>query len=145
MLKLPTFFKVTSEVKSSVDSNWESSTLVTERKIICRALVSADVTDQGFAPEDMYAMALSNSFVATFKILAHEVDLSFENLKVLTTLGIDRNGLGAPWLATADFKITLFRPTSSEKAALLLQKTSESCLVLNSINTMKHFQFEIIP
>ncbi len=144
MFKLPTYFRVKSESKRSVDTSWETSTITTEKKLLCRSLVSANSTEEGFAAEDMYAMALSNSFVSTFKTLATESDLHYENLNVLTTLGIDRNSKGLIWLSTADFKVTLHQPSSNDLAVSILNRTSECCLVLNSINTDKHFQFEIV-
>ncbi len=128
---LPTYFKMTSEINipdldrlNNINANL--STVETQN------------------PEDTYAIALTNGFISTFKRIAQQSNFRFSTLKVLTTVGIDHNKNGNPWLATANFKVFLSGVKSQEAALQLLQKTTESCVVLNSVVTAKHFQFEIL-
>lgn len=93
---------------------------------------------------DAYASVLTNGFISTFNILAEKEGFVFSTLKVTTTLGIDKNKSGLPWLATADFRIYLAGVKSKNDANRFLQRTLESCLLLNSVTTEKHFQFDII-
>lgn len=73
-----------------------------------------------------------------------KLDFLEDTLKVTTTLGIDKNKNGSPWLATADFRIYLSGVSSKGDANRFLQRTAESCLLLNSVSTEKHFQFDIV-
>lgn len=45
--------------------------------------------------------------------------------------------------ATAELKISLSGVKSKNVANRFFQKTLESCLLLNSVSTEKHFQFDI--
>lgn len=49
---------------------------------------------------DAYANVLTHGFITTFNMLTAKDNFIFSTLKVTTTLGIDKNKCGLPWLAT---------------------------------------------
>ena len=48
----------------------------------------------GYAPEDFYAAAMLNCFVATLQYLVSKSDLTFERLEIAGNLIVDRNSKG---------------------------------------------------
>ncbi|MEN9722464.1 MAG: hypothetical protein RJB38_450 [Pseudomonadota bacterium] len=88
-------------------------------------------------------MALANCFVATFKVFAEKSSLSYERIEVAGELTVDRDEKGVPWMSRFHLVATLFSPSDPTRAKTLLDKTSRSCLVLNSVKTEKTFEFQI--
>ena len=90
-------------------------------------------------------MALNNCFVATFKVYAERSRLQFLNIKIDSQLSVDRDETGSPIMKHIEMKIVLSgADTQKDLAERLLQKTSETCMVLNSTKTTKKFSFELI-
>ncbi len=97
----------------------------------------------GLSPEDLYAMALANCFVATFKVFSEKSGVSYEKLEVRGSLTVDRDEKGVPWMAKFHLHATLTGASDPSRARTLLDKTSRSCLILNSVRTEKTFQFDV--
>ena len=98
----------------------------------------------GRSPEDFYALALANCFVATFKVIAEYSKLSFENINVQGLLTVDKNEEGKPWMKHFKLKAKVTGCAEKEKCERVLQKASGNCLVLNSVRTEKEFEFEVV-
>lgn len=88
-----------------------------------------------FSPEDLFAQALTNCFVATFQVLAEKSRVSFENLKVKGKLTVDRDELKRPVMRTFHFQIQLFTPSDKARSERLVQKALETGFILNSVKT----------
>ncbi len=97
----------------------------------------------GYSPEDLYAMALQNCFVATFKVFAEKSRLHFATIDVEAVLDVDRNTEGKPWMARVAMKVKLKGVQQKETAQRILERTSQNCMILNSVNTEKSFEFAI--
>ncbi len=141
MLKFPMAFDHITESPSKIASAWQVST--THGMIDMAIPPEFEGPGGGFSPEDLYGMALSNCFAATFKVYAEKSHLDFERLVIKARLTVDRDEGGRPWMAKIDMKIALKGVSNREKAQSLLRRTSESCMILNSVKTQKNFEFEI--
>lgn len=97
----------------------------------------------GFSPEDLFALALENCFVATFKVFAERSNLGFELISVNATLEVDRLPEGGLGMARILFGITLDGASNADLAHRVLEKTSRGCMILNSVKTEKVFQFTV--
>jgi uncharacterized OsmC-like protein len=95
----------------------------------------------GYSPEDIYAFALMNCFIATFKVIAEKSKLVYEGLEASGTLTVDRGDTGAPWMKDFALRVELTGAADPERARRLLEKTSQSCMILNSVKTGKSFEF----
>jgi organic hydroperoxide reductase OsmC/OhrA len=98
--------------------------------------------DSGFSPEDLFALAAANCFIATFKVVAERSRLEFRELQVEALLTVDRGPDGAPWMSDLLLRVRLEGASDQERGLRLLEKTSKSCLVLNSLKTRVEFSFE---
>ena len=97
----------------------------------------------GFSPEDFYCMALTNCFIATFKVFAEKSKIKFLNLEAHGRLTVDRDEKGVPWMKHILLQIKLTGCADKDRGERLLQKVSQSCMVLNSVKTEKTFEFSV--
>lgn len=97
----------------------------------------------GFSPEELYALALANCFIATFKVIAERSRLDFARVRAHGALTVDLDGTGKPWMARLDLHVTLDAPSDPAKAARILEKTAGACPVLNSVRTEKRVTHSI--
>lgn len=144
MMTYPMLFKVTAEASSGIQTTWSTQSGSYSQKALMAIPPEFSGPGGGFSPEDLYAMALANCFVATFKVFAEKSRLSFSELKVQTTLSVDRNEKGQPWMAKAGLNIELSGVAQKATAQRLLEKTSQSCMILNSVLTEKSFEFRVL-
>ena len=98
----------------------------------------------GLSPEDLYAMALQNCFVATFKVFAEKSKFNFEKISVQAVLDVDRNAEGKPFMARIKLRVSLSGVAQEATAQRLLEKVSQNCMILNSVLSEKSFDFEIL-
>jgi organic hydroperoxide reductase OsmC/OhrA len=143
MKNYPLVFTTSAEAEQGINKNWSAKASAFESSIILDIPPEFDGNGKGFSPEDLYAMALQNCFVATFKVFAEKSRLEFQKILVHAELKVDRNEKGAPWMASITLKVKLLGAVQKENAKRILEKTSQSCMILNSVNTSKHFEFDI--
>ena len=143
MIQYPMSFKVSSEAKSGIAQNWETRAESMHAPIEMAIPPEFSGPGGGFSPEDIYAAALANCFVATFKVFAEKSRIGFEVLTVNATLTVDRNESGVPWMKSVHLAISLEQASDQDRARHLLEKTSQSCMILNSVKTEKTFEFRV--
>ena len=97
----------------------------------------------GYSPEDIYAFALMNCFIATFKVISEKSKLSYQGIQASGTLTVDRNETGVPWMKEFSLKVEITGAEDPERTRRLLEKTSQSCMILNSVKTGKSFEFRV--
>lgn len=143
MMNYPLKFSVSSRTPSGISTPWETS--VPGLPAVPAAIpVEFGGPAGGFSPEDFFALAVLNCFAATFKVIAEKSQITFEALELSGELTVDRDSKGAPWMSHFGLRATLSGVKDSERAKRILEKTSQSCIVLNSIRTEKTFSFEIL-
>ena len=98
-----------------------------------------------FSPEDLFAQALTNCFVATFQVLAEKSRVTFQNLNVKGKLIVDRDELKRPVMKAFHFQIHLVGPSEASRAERLIQKALESGFILNSVKTTISHEITITP
>lgn len=143
MIKYPMSFKVSAESAEGIQTSWESIAQTQSAGIRMSIPPEFEGPGDGFSPEDLYAMALQNCFIATFKVFAEKSRLAFSKLQVATELVVDRNESGRPWMARCVLKVQLEGCTQVENAKRILERTSENCMILNSVKTEKVFEFVV--
>lgn len=87
----------------------------------------------GPAPENYYAIALTNCYVATFKVIAGNSTLEFEELAAEGTLKL-RPDDGETVVDSFALDVTLRADASSKKADVILERTQEHCFILDSVD-----------
>jgi organic hydroperoxide reductase OsmC/OhrA len=86
----------------------------------------------GPAPENYYAVALTNCFVATFKVMADNSDVSFEELRADGTLRLRPDGKTTV-VDSFELDVELQTATADRKTEVLLERTEGNCFILGSV------------
>lgn len=143
MISYPLQFSVSARSPSGISSVWETSV---PGLLAVHGAIPPEFGGPGggYSPEDFFALAALNCFAATFKVMAEKSQIAFESLDLKGELTVDRDEKGAPWMSHFHLRAQLSGVSNAERANRLLEKTSHSCIVLNSIRTQKSFSFEII-
>jgi len=142
MVQFPMIFKVSASSPSGIKSLWSATASGLDAKLAIPP--EFEGPGGGFSPEDFYALALTNCFIATFKVVAEKSKLEFQELNVEAELTVDRGEGGKPWMSLIQMKIILRGTNNSDRAQQLLEKTSQSCMILNSTKTEKIFEFKVL-
>lgn len=96
------------------------------------------------SPEDLYALALANCFVATFKVYAEKARLEYTDLTVVSELAVDRGEGGFPWMARLHLQVKISGVNDRELAEKWLRTTSTQCMVIRSTKTEVTFDFQVV-
>jgi len=143
MTRYPLHFETQTRADAGVTEHWSGGTHKHEARMTLAIPTEFDGPGTGFSPEDLYAAALQNCFVATFKVLARNSGLSFQSLEGNADLTVDRDENGVPWMSRIDLRFALNGVENADLAWRLLEKTSRECMILNSVRTEKVFHFSI--
>lgn len=143
MLKYPMKFVVKSAGTAGIQSSWTTKAQSFDHEVPVAIPPEFEGPGTGLSPEDLYAMALQNCFIATFKVFAEKSKLQFTTIEVQSELEVDRDDKGRPWMARLQLHAKLTGATQKENAQRILEKTSQSCMILDSVNTQKSFTFEV--
>jgi len=141
MTPFPQTYSVVAEGASGMDSSWETEGPAKQR-LVAAIPPEFDGPGGGFSPEEFYALALSNCFVATFKVIAEKSHLDYKKIEVQGDLIVDLGEDKRPWMARLELTVTLHGVEDQEKGERILEKASKSCLILNSVKTEKVLRFQ---
>lgn len=96
-----------------------------------------------FSPEDFFVLALSNCFVATFKVYAQASKFSFDEIHVQGNLVLDKVEGNQPMAKSCEIYVSLDGVTDLSRAVMILKKVARSGILLNSVKTELHFDFTV--
>ena len=96
------------------------------------------------SPEDLFGQALTNCFLATFKVFAEHSRLTFQRVGVKGQLIVDRDDQKRPVMKSFHFNIELTAPSDEPKARRLMEKALKSGFILNSVTTLITYEIAIV-
>lgn len=145
MIQYPLQFTVHAQATSGSASTWETWADAHPEPVVMMAIPPEfQGPGGGLSPEDLYAMALQNCYVATFKVFAEKSKFDFSKITARALLDVDRNSEGRPMMARVRFTIRLEGVEKVQAAERLLEKVSQNCMILNSVVTDKTFNYEVV-
>lgn len=140
MINYPIEFQTKALSASGINSNWNIQSEPFEMS--CAIPVEFEGPGQALSPEDLFAQALTNCFVATFKVYAEKSRLEFANISCRGFLTVDLDENKKPWMKNFKLIATIQSPNNEDKAQLLAEKAFKSGFILNSVKT--HLSFELL-
>lgn len=152
MIRYPQHYAVRAHSESGMQTKWESGVdsgaLVAD--LPCAIPPEFDGPGGGLSPEDLYGLALLNCFVATFKVFAQKSRIHFGDLEARGKLTVDRGEDGVPWMAAFHLVVEVSLGEAGadssgarERMVGLLEKTSRSCLIHQSVRTKVTFEWRV--
>lgn len=139
----PLPFSVRAESMAGIATPWTATADAFAAPITVSIPPAFGGSAPGFSPEDLYALALENCFIATFKVFAEKSNLHYDTLSVSATLWVDQMPAGGLGMARVSIDVALAGVRNSDLANRVLEKTSRGCMILNSVKTEKTFTFTI--
>ena len=145
MIQYPISFYTNATSKLGIHSTWEIDSQ--NRRSRCAIPPEFEGPGGGFSPEDLFAQALANCFIATFKVYAEKSRIDFEDLSVNAELTVDLDEQKRPvmkkCIITAVVELVGGQNLNASRISMLAEKAFRSGFVLNSVKTDLSFKFEI--
>lgn len=142
MIKYPLEFNSKTVAREGTSGTWSSES--GPHMSHCSVPVEFLGSGGALSPEDLFNHALTNCFVATFKVYAENSKLSFASVAVQSKLVVDLDENKKPVMKSIHMDVKIFDPSNSERALIIAKKASESGFILNSVKTQKHFNFQVL-
>ena len=148
MIHYPLHFPVQVMRASGTQNQWLSTASVQGAggELTCAIPPEFEGPGAGFSPEDFFALAVANCFVATFQVIAEKSKVQILSIGAKGLLSVDRDESGRPWMKKMKLEVMVDAGNSDSSRVLrVLEKTSQSCLVIHSIKTEVTFEFIVQP
>jgi organic hydroperoxide reductase OsmC/OhrA len=143
MLKLPLLFNVESKAKSGISTAW-SSTAANLPEITSAIPPEFGGSGQGYSPEDLFALAILNCMIATFKVYAEKSNIQFAQIHGKATLSMNKlPSENAFWMSDIEITLDVSGASNVDKAKTILENAVKSCAIGNSIKTGKTFHLKV--
>jgi uncharacterized OsmC-like protein len=143
MPSFPMIFNATASASDGIDLNW-SARASDQRQLVCSIPREFGGPNSGFSPEDLFIQALVNCYIATLKVIAKNMKLSFSSIEAEAELVLDRDDSApTPWMKRAELKFRVNGAIDVDRFRRLMERVSKQCMVLNSVKTELHFEFEV--
>ncbi len=139
MVKFPMKFEVQATASSGINSPWTAQTDLLP-PIPCAIPPEFMGPGGGYSPEDLFALAVVNCIIATFKVYAEKSKLSFESVQGKALLTVDKlpsePGFG---MTQIDITLDIKGALDPDKAKKVMEVSIKDCAVSNSIKSGKTF------
>lgn len=137
----PISFISKSVANGVLDAPWIGE--VTDQNLPLSIPLEFEGAGGGLSPEDLFNLALSNCFVATFKVIAHNSKLTFSSLAATSELIVDKNSSGLPVMKQAKIQVIIEGASSVPRAQSIANKVAKTGFIINSVTTEILFEFKI--
>ncbi len=142
MIKFPMKFEVQAAASAGIQANWtgQSDQLPPIPSAIPPEFMGPG---GGYSPEDLFALALLNCLIATFKVYAEKSKAEFKEIKGKVVLTVDKVLPQGFAMTHAEIFFDIAGSTDPEKLRKVLDSAIKDCAVSNSMKTGKTFHINI--
>ncbi|MBC7370062.1 MAG: OsmC family protein [Bdellovibrionaceae bacterium] len=141
MIQYPISFSANAKSVSGIQKVWQFSSQNLQNE--CAIPPEFDGPGGAFSPEDLFAQALTNCFVATFKVYAEKSKLMFGEVRVDTELIVDNDESGKPVMKTCFLNVIISGCERPDRIRGIAEKAFQSGFIINSVKTDIHFDLEV--
>ena len=133
MIKYPISFYANSEARAGIQSLWSTES----QDITNTCAIPAEFEGPGGAisPEDLFAQALTNCFVATFKVYAEKSKIQFGQVDVKAELVVDLNEANKPVMKKCVLHVLISGADNPQRIQTIADKAFTSGFIINSVKT----------
>jgi uncharacterized OsmC-like protein len=143
MVHFPMKFGVQANASSGIASQWTCQTDLLP-PIPSAIPLEFMGPGGGYSPEDLFALAVVNCVIATFKVYCEKGKLSFQNIEGKAILTVDKlpsePGFG---MTQIDITLNVNGASDKEKIKKTLETAIKDCAVSNSIKSGKTFHINV--
>ncbi len=142
-MNYPMTFKASSSSLSGISTHWQGE--ASSFPVGLSIPPEFEGPGGALSPEDLFCLALTNCFLATFKVYAQYSKLSYGEISLTSELVIDLDENKRPVMKKFNSLVKINGVSQIDRALMLAKKTAQSGFILNSVKTECHFEFEIQP
>jgi len=142
MINYPLIFESQTEAPAGTRGTW--TTQSQNYSSTCSVPLEFFGSGGALSPEDLFNHALTNCFMATFKVYAENSRVHYDSLKVNSRLVVESGEDRKVVMKSIYMDVKIENPSNPDKALLLAKKASEGGFILNSVKTERHFTFQIV-
>jgi organic hydroperoxide reductase OsmC/OhrA len=136
MIQYPLSFFATANSVSGIQTLWDVQS--SGHSLRCSIPTEFEGPGGALSPEDLFAQALTNCFLATFKVYVEKSKLGFTEMSAQTELIVDLDEKKRPIMNEAKIKVVIRGATAPERLRMLADKALASGFILNSVKTRVH-------
>ena len=141
MVEYPLSFSSETVAKSGTAGTWVTKS--DEGSSECCVPVIFSGSGRALSPEDLFNHALTNCFIATFKVYAEKSKLNFDSVTADSHLVVEKDkNTDKVTMKSIKIDVKIFNPSDPKKARTLAEKASKDGFILNSVKTDLHFTFK---
>lgn len=143
MVKFPMKFEVQANASSGIHSQW------TSQSDLLPPIPSAIPPEfmgpgGGYSPEDLFALAVLNCVIATFKVYCEKAKLAFQTIQGKASLTVDKLPTEAGFgMTQIDITLNVVGTSDPDNAKKTLELAIKDCAVSNSIKSGKTFHINV--
>lgn len=133
MIKYPVTFVAKAKSHSGIQSLWliESQ----KQQMICGIPPEFEGPGGALSPEDLFAQALTNCFLATFKVYAEKSRVNYAQIAAAAELIVDLDEKNKPVMKKLILHAEIFECDNVERGKALAERAFASGFILNSVKT----------
>lgn len=142
MISYPIVFTAKAQSNSGIHTPWQIESQGLE--IGCSIPVEFEGPGKALSPEDLFAQALTNCFLATFKVFAEKSKLDFDQVVATSELTVDFDGDKKPVMKKFLLKATVSGASNPERARTIANRAFSTGFILNSVKTELALELQIL-
>lgn len=142
MIKYPILFHAKARSISGIQAPWEFESIGLHSA--CAIPSEFEGPGQALSPEDLFAQALTNCFIATFKVYAEKSRLDFELVSAQSELTVDLDENKRPVMKKCVLRVAISSNDKHDRIKLIAEKAFASGFILNSVKTELTFELKVI-
>lgn len=141
MIRYPISFHATAKAPFGIQSKWSTESQTIQGA--CAIPPEFEGPGGALSPEDLFAQALTNCFIATFKVYAEKSKVVFQEVTVRTELVADLGENKKPVMTKCILHIVIRGCESPERIRTLAEKAFASGFIINSVKTEMRMELEV--
>ncbi len=141
MIKYPISFLANADSHSGIQSPWTAHSQ--NREIPCAIPVEFDGPGGALSPEDLFAQALANCFLATFKVYAEKSKVVYGRVSARAELIVDLDEFKRPVMKKFILHAEIAGAQQPERVRVLANRAFASGFILNSVKTELLFELRV--
>lgn len=142
MISYPISFFATAEATDGIQSTWKIES--PNFSSACAVPPEFEGPGGALSPEDLFAQALTNCFVATFKVYAEKSKVIFSNLSVRAELIADLGETKKPLMKKCILHVQIQGAQNEDRVRTLVDKAFKSGFIINSVKTEMEMELQFV-
>ena len=142
MIEYPISFHAKADSQAGIQSLWAARSQ--NQDISCAIPVEFEGPGGALSPEDLFAQALTNCFLATFKVYAEKSKVAYERILAEAELTVELDENRKPVMKKFILRAQISGAQQPERVRTIANRAFASGFILNSVKTDLQFEVSVL-